>query len=114
AARAGQSGGAFGADDGEQSDIVLRSATGGRADWQTLGEARVPTVTGQLLPVEQLAELRFAEAPTRIQRFDRERAVTIDAEVANGFNTAVVTRSGGQYREALHWPRGCRMRLVIV
>src|SRR5690606_3573005 len=110
-ALAGQSVGAFRADDGEQYDIVLRSATGGRADWQTLGEARVPTVTGQLLPVEQLAELRFAEAPTRIQRFDRERAVTIDAEVANGFNTAAVTRAVVEKLEAFDWPRGYRYRL---
>src|SRR5690606_20735573 len=110
-ALAGQSVGAFRADDGEQYDIVLRSATGGRADWQTLGEARVPTVTGQLLPVEQLAELRFAEAPTRIQRFDRERAVTIDAEVANGFNTAAVTRAVVEKLDAFDWPRGYRYRL---
>ncbi len=110
-ALAGQSVGAFRADDGEQYDIVLRSATGERADWRTLGEARIPTVTGQLLPVEQLAELRFAEAPTRIQRFDRERAVTIDAEVATGFNTAAVTRDVVAQLEAFDWPRGYRYRL---
>src|SRR5690606_4700795 len=40
-ALAGQSVGAFRASDGEQYDIVLRSATGERAGWQTLQEARV-------------------------------------------------------------------------
>src|SRR5690606_21735789 len=91
-ALAGQSVGAFRAADGEQYDIVLRSATGARAGWETLGEARIPTQGGQLLPVEQLAELQFAAAPTRIQRFDRARAVTIDAQVVTGYNTAAVTR----------------------
>lgn len=90
---------------------MLRSATGGRADWQTLGEARIPTRGGQLLPVDQLAELRFAAAPTRIQRFDRERVVTIDAQVQEGYNTAAVTRAVVQMLDAFDWPRGTRYRL---
>lgn len=110
-ALAGQAVGAFRADDGEQYDIVLRSATGDRADWRTLTEARVPTLTGQLLPVEQLAELRFAEAPTRIQRFNRERVVTIDAEVVNGYNTAEVTRAVVEKLDGFDWPRGYRYLL---
>src|SRR5690606_38938623 len=42
-ALAGQSAGACRASDGEQYDIVLRSATGERAGWQTLQKARVAT-----------------------------------------------------------------------
>lgn len=107
-ALAGQNVGAFRADDGEQYDIVLRSATGARADWRTLGEARIPNAAGQLLPLDQLAELRFAAAPTRIQRFNRERTVTIDAEVATGFNTAAVTSEVVERLDAFDWPRGYR------
>jgi multidrug efflux pump subunit AcrB len=110
-ALAGQAVGSFRAEDGEQYDIVLRSATGGRADWATLGEARIPTQTGRLLPVEQLAELKFAAAPTRIQRFDRERAVTIDSQVATGYNTAAVTDAVVEKLEAFDWPRGYRYKL---
>lgn len=110
-ALAGQNVGAFRASDGEQYNIMLRSTTGERADWRTLHDARIPTVTGELLPLEQLAELRFAAAPTRIQRFDRERAVTIDAEVATGFNTAAVNRAVVEQLDAFDWPRGYRYRL---
>jgi multidrug efflux pump subunit AcrB len=110
-ALAGQPAGSFRSDDGEQYDIVLRSATGGRADWQTLGEARIPTQGGKLLPLNQLATLEFAAAPTRIQRFDRERAVTIDAQVATGYNTAAVTRAVVAKLDAFEWPRGYRYRL---
>jgi multidrug efflux pump subunit AcrB len=37
--------------------------------------------------------------------------VTIDAEVANGFNTAAVTREVVQKLDAFEWPRGYRYRL---
>jgi multidrug efflux pump subunit AcrB len=110
-ALAGQTVGAFRSPNGEQYDIVLRSATGTRADWHTLGEARIPTQTGQLLPLSQLADLSFAAAPTRIQRFDRERAVTIDAQVVTGFNTAAVTREVVTRLDQFEWPRGYRYRL---
>jgi multidrug efflux pump subunit AcrB len=110
-ALAGQPVGSFRSEDGEQYDIVMRSATGGRADWQTLGEVRIPTQSGRLLPLDQLATLEFAAAPTRIQRFDRERAVTIDAQVVTGYNTAAVTRTVVAKLDAFEWPRGYRYRL---
>lgn len=108
---AGQPVGAFRDADGEQYDIVLRSATGARADWQTLQEARIPTQSGRLLPVDQLATLQFAAAPTRIQRFDRERTVTVDAQVVTGYNTAAVTRAVVAQLDQFDWPRGYRYRL---
>jgi multidrug efflux pump subunit AcrB len=110
-ALAGQAVGAFRDSDGEQYDIVLRSATGARADWHSLSEARIPAANGRLLPLNQLANLEFAAAPTRIQRFDRERAVTVDAQVANGYNTAAVTRAVVQKLDAFSWPRGYHYRL---
>jgi multidrug efflux pump subunit AcrB len=110
-ALAGQPVGSFRSDDGEQYDIVMRASTGARANWQTLGEARVPTQSGHLLPLNQLAELQFAAAPTRIQRFDRERAVTLDAQVASGYNTAAVTRAVVAKLDTFEWPRGYRYRL---
>jgi multidrug efflux pump subunit AcrB len=51
----------------------------------------VPTASGTTLPLSQLATLRFEKAPTQIQRYNRERAVTIDADVRRDFNTARVT-----------------------
>ncbi|HVY83273.1 MAG TPA: efflux RND transporter permease subunit [Steroidobacteraceae bacterium] len=91
---------------GEQYDIVVRTPVGARADLDTLGEVRIPTLSGATLPLSQLATLRFEKAPTQIQRFNRERAVTLDAEVARGFNTAKVTAEVVKRLDAMSWPRG--------
>jgi multidrug efflux pump subunit AcrB len=110
-ALSGQTVGAFRSIDGEQYDIVLRSAAGDRAGFETLGEVRIPTQTGKLLPLAQLAQLQFAAAPTRIQRFERERAVTIDAQTVTGYNTAAVTRAVVEKLDHFNWPRGYRYKL---
>jgi len=93
---------------GEQYDIVVRTPIGSRADFSTLGEVRVPTLTGATLPLSQLATLRFEDAPTQIQRFDRERAVTLDAQIQRGFNTANVTKDTVRRLNEMDWPRGYR------
>jgi CzcA family heavy metal efflux pump len=98
--------GTFKDESGEQYDITVRTAVGSRADFEALGEVRVPTLTGATLPLSQLATLEFEKAPTQIQRYNRERAATIDADVQNGFNTAKVTAEVVKRLDAMDWPRG--------
>src|SRR5690606_32182482 len=105
---AGIPAGTFKDPSGEQYDIVVRTPIGIRADLETLDEVRVPTLSGATLPLSQLATLEFERAPTQIQRYNRERAVTIDSEVERGFNTAKVTDEVVERLEQMDWPRGYR------
>ncbi|MEO7774649.1 MAG: efflux RND transporter permease subunit [Steroidobacteraceae bacterium] len=98
--------GTFKNDDGEQYNIVVRTPVGDRADFSVLDEIRLPTVTGATLPLSQLATLQFEKAPNRIQRFNRQRSVTIDAHVVSGFNTRAVTEAVVKRLDAMSWPRG--------
>jgi multidrug efflux pump subunit AcrB len=91
---------------GEQYDIVVRTPVGARADLDALGQVRVPTLTGATLPIAQLATLEFARAPIQIQRYNRERAATIDSDVERGYNTAKVTSEVVKRLNAMSWPRG--------
>jgi multidrug efflux pump subunit AcrB len=91
---------------GEQYPIVVRTPIGERADLGAIGEVLVPSLSGAMLPVAQLAQLRFEKAPTVIQRYNRERAATINAEVQRGFNTAKVTSVLVKRLDAMQWPRG--------
>jgi len=87
---------------------VVRSAVGQRSGLETLDEIRVPSVSGALLPLSQLATLEFEQAPNRIQRFSRQRSVIIDSQVAAGYNTAAVTANVVKQLDAFEWPRGYR------
>jgi CzcA family heavy metal efflux pump len=91
---------------GEQYDITVRTPVGMRANLDALSEVRVPTLSGATLPISQLATLEFEKAPAQIQRYNRERAATIDADVQRGFNTAKVTAAVVQRLNAMDWPRG--------
>jgi multidrug efflux pump subunit AcrB len=96
---------------GEQYDIVVRTPTGARADLTALQQIRVPNAGGALLPVSQLAALQFQKAPTQIERYNRERSTTVNAEVVRGYNTARVTAAVTRKLDAMQWPRGYRYAL---
>jgi multidrug efflux pump subunit AcrB len=92
--------------DGEQYDIMVRTPIAERADIHALDQVRVSTLTGATLPLSQLAQVEFSAAPTQIDRFNRSRAVTINAEVQHGFNTDRVTDEVLKRLNAMEWPRG--------
>jgi multidrug efflux pump subunit AcrB len=103
---AGLSVGNFKSADGEQYPIVLRTSAAERADFTSLEQVRVASASGALLPLSQLAELRFEQAQPRIQRFNRLRTATVNSEIANGFNTAQVTGEVVRRLDAMRWPPG--------
>src|SRR3954469_6916147 len=91
---------------GEQYPIVVRTPITQQAQFGALEEVRVPAINGATLPLSQLATLEFEKAPTLIQRFNRERAMTIDADAAEGYNVAALTQQIARQLDAMAWPRG--------
>ena len=98
--------GSFKANDGEQYAITVRTAVGPRADYSALEQIRVPSASGASLPLSQLATLQFENGPTRIQRFNRQRAVVVDSQVLDGYNTGEVTHAVLRKLDAMDWPSG--------
>jgi multidrug efflux pump subunit AcrB len=92
--------------DGEQYDIMVRTPIAERPDIRALDQVRVATLSGETLPLSQLAHVEFSAAPTKIDRYNRSRAVTIEAEVQSGFNTDRVTSDVLQRLDRMPWPRG--------
>lgn len=92
--------------DGEQYDIMVRAPIDARPDVHMLDQIRVSTLTGDTLPLSQLARVEFSSAPTQIHRYNRERAVIIDAQVQSGFNTDKVTKDVMDRLDQMEWPRG--------
>jgi HAE1 family hydrophobic/amphiphilic exporter-1 len=61
--------------------IRVRLPDSARADLDTIADLRVPTAGGASVPLGAVASLTFEPGVTRIDRFDRERRVTIQAEL---------------------------------
>ena len=66
----------------------------------------MPTQSGALAAVVAARDAGIRAAPTLIQRYNRERAVTIDAKVERGLNTAKVTAAVVRRLDTVDWPRG--------
>jgi HAE1 family hydrophobic/amphiphilic exporter-1 len=68
--------------DGEQRlPVRVRLPDSARADFDTIGNLRVPLASGETVPLSAVASLSFEPGVTRIERFDRERRVTVQAEL---------------------------------
>jgi multidrug efflux pump subunit AcrB len=55
-----------------------------RADRQVLEQIRVPSPRGVAVPLSALADIRFGEGPISINRYDRQRQATIEADYVSG------------------------------
>lgn len=64
-----------------QIPIRLRLTEEGRADLATLQNLRIPTASGAAVPLSAVADVTFGAGPSTIERLDRQRSVTITAEL---------------------------------
>ncbi len=69
-------------------DVQLRLAERDRNDPATLGQLFVPRAGGALVRLDNLVTIVSAESPSRIDRLDRQRQVSVRANVAPGFAQA--------------------------
>ncbi|MBX9760205.1 MAG: efflux RND transporter permease subunit [Beijerinckiaceae bacterium] len=53
-----------------------------RADMDTLGNLRVATTRGGSVPLSAVADIEFGQGPSSISRFDRQRRVAVEADLA--------------------------------
>ena len=68
-------------DRGKELDIVLRAPRERFQRTQSLEDVILYTPTGQPVPLSQIAEVRHAVGPTRIQHVDRYRSVELTVDV---------------------------------
>ncbi len=77
---------------GDQYSIQVALPRGERATLDNWQKIQVQSsATGAFVPISQVAELKFESAPPVIQRFNRERSVSIAAFVRDGFNVGKLT-----------------------
>jgi HAE1 family hydrophobic/amphiphilic exporter-1 len=72
----------------EAYDVQLRLVERDRNDPRTLGQLYVPSSRGGLVRLDNLVRIRRDISPSRIDRIDRQRQVSLRASVAPGFALA--------------------------
>ena len=71
-------------DGDERVPIRVRLPQGSRQDLDTIANLRVPTLDGQTTPLSAVADIRFKAGPGKIVRYDRERRVSVEADLVAG------------------------------
>ncbi|HEX8409636.1 MAG TPA: efflux RND transporter permease subunit, partial [Thermoanaerobaculia bacterium] len=72
----------------EDYDVQLRVERANRDDPAAIGRLYVPTEGGDLVRLDNVVNIERGVSPSRIDRLDRERQVTVSASVAPGYALA--------------------------
>ncbi len=78
-------------DDGKDYSIVATLEGNKKKTIDDLNKIYVGSLTGAQIPLKQLANVEFQNSPTLIEHYDRERSVTVRAQVKPGYLTDNVT-----------------------
>lgn len=97
---------------GEEFNLQLALPRGERPTLENWRKLLVPTVAGSYVPVGQVARLEFQSVPPIVERYNRERAGIVRAEVRSGYNVGKVTAAIGAEIARLAWPAGVRWTLA--
>ena len=79
-------------EDNKLIDIVLRHPLAERDAITDLNSAYVPTSSGRMIPLAQIAQLKFAWEPGMMWREGREYAITVQSDIIEGLQGATVTQ----------------------
>lgn len=77
-------------DNGEEYDVVVQASRGGRTSPEDLAAIRVRASSGELVPLSNLVSLSEVAEPGTLNRFNRLRAITLSASVADGYTLGEV------------------------
>ncbi len=78
--------------DGDDYPVRVRLPMQQRNDLSALSNIYLPTANGQATPLASVATPTLTSSPARVERYQRERAVTVTAYVETGKLTSAVTR----------------------
>ncbi len=65
--------------EGDRIDLMVRGTDSFSRHTQDIGQLNIRTAAGRVVPVESVAEVRLTTGPEQIDRFERERSITIRA-----------------------------------
>ncbi|QUD87352.1 efflux RND transporter permease subunit [Phenylobacterium montanum] len=93
--------------DGERRiPIRIRLPKADRANIQLIRDLQLPTASGGTTPLSSVADVDFQSGPAKIYRYDRERFIAIDADLAGGAQLGQGVKEVGKLPIMKHLPAG--------
>ncbi len=93
----------------DERDVVVRLAHATWPTMESLDRIYLPGNGGALTPLRQVTDLRFTATVPEVQRYDKERSVTLTSDVQSGFNTDRVTKQILASLDSVRLPQGYRV-----
>ncbi len=106
---AGLAAGEFRAANGDEYDITLRLPIHEHPSIDALDAIEVGSASGRQIPLREISNPHFETVTNSINRYNRERQVTISASTRQGFNTARVTADAVKRLSGVAIPPGYRL-----
>ncbi|MGE3856112.1 MAG: efflux RND transporter permease subunit [Dehalococcoidia bacterium] len=94
--------------DGTLQDVRLRLEGDARASIASVGDLPVQTATGQTVKLSQVARITETFGPTQVNRYDRERVVSVNADLQTGYSLGEVQPDVQRAIDELVLPPGYR------
>jgi cobalt-zinc-cadmium resistance protein CzcA len=96
-------------DGAKRYDIVVRYLAASRNTLASIENLQVPSAQGALIPMKELADIRFSEGQTNIYRLNGKRMSTVRTNIRNRDQGGFVTEVSGKIDKALNIPKGYRV-----
>jgi multidrug efflux pump subunit AcrB len=106
---AGITAGKFRDTDGKEYPINVRLPRKKANTLESLDNIYISSLSGAQIPLTQLATAEFANSPTLIQHYNRERSITVSSAVRAGYNTDRVTKEILAKMSTLRLPEGFKI-----
>lgn len=87
-------------------DLVIRYTPGERSTIESLKNLQVPSATGALIPMNQLADISYVQGQTNIYRYNSKRMVTVRTNIRGRDQGGFVSEVGQKIGAQLHIPKG--------
>lgn len=97
---------------GKAYDILLRLPQGKEFGPEALAQIYVPTVTGQFVALNQLAELELSRSAVEIAHYDLERYTSLTADFDEAYNLSEVVDEVERRLENYPFPPGYDFRMA--
>lgn len=96
-------------DGAKRYDIVVRYLAESRNNLASIQSLQVPSAQGALIPMGELADIRFSEGQTNIYRLNGKRMSTVRTNIRGRDQGGFVSEADVKIEKALHVPKGYKV-----